>query len=104
MEELTELAKKQLRFQKIITGLLAALLVVVLAVGIAFVSQVKQMSTAIKSSAESLQEIDVDAINQTVSGTQELLESVDQLSEAIDQVTVSVEEFHNWIDGLFGRE
>ena len=45
MEELTELAKKQLRFQKIITGLLAALLVVVLAVGIAFVSQVKQMST-----------------------------------------------------------
>ncbi len=46
MEELTELAKKQLRFQKIIT----------------------------------------------------------QLSAAIDQVTVSVEEFHNWIDGLFGRE
>ena len=46
----------------------------------------------------------MDAINQTVSGTQELLESVDQLSEAIDQVTVSVEEFHSWIDGLFGRE
>ena len=104
MEELTELAKKQLRFQKSITGLLAALLVAVLAIGISFVGQVKQMSTAIKSSAERLQEIDVDAINQTVSGTQELLESVDQLSAAIDQVTVSVEEFHNWIDGLFGRE
>ncbi len=104
MEELTELAKKQLRFQKIITGLLAAVLVVVLAVGLMFISQVKQMSTAIKSSAERLQEIDVDAINQTVSGTQELLESVDQLSAAIDQVTVSVEEFDSWIDGLFGRE
>ena len=37
MEELTELAKKQLRFQKIITGLLAALLVAVLAIGISFV-------------------------------------------------------------------
>ena len=66
MEELTELAKKQLRFQKSITGLLAALLVAVLAIGISFVGQVKQMSTAIKSSAERVQEIDVDAINQTV--------------------------------------
>ncbi len=103
MEELIELTKKQLRFQKIITALLAALLIGLLAAGVAFAGQVKQMTADVRAAAEKLSDIDVEAINETISGTQEVLGSADELSAAIDEVTASVQEFDEWLGGLFGR-
>ncbi len=103
MEELLELTKKQLRFQKIITGFLALIIVMLLAAGVMLVNQMNQMSVAMSEAVEKLEEIDVEAINDTISGTQEMLESVDEFSTAVDEMTTHVQEFDGWISGLFGR-
>lgn len=103
MDELLELTKKQLRFQKIITGLLAFIIVMLLAAGVMLVNQMNRMSVAMNEAVEKLEEIDVEAINDTISGTQEMLESVDEFSNAVDEMTTHVQEFDGWLSGLFGR-
>lgn len=103
MEELLELTKKQLRFQKIIAGCLALIIVLLLMAGIMFASQMNRMSAAMNEAAEKIEEIDVDAINDTVSGTQEMLESIQEFSAAVDEMTAHVQEFDGWISGLFGN-
>lgn len=103
MEELLELTKKQLRFQKIIAGCLALIIVLLLMAGIMFASQMNRMSAAMNEAAEKIEEIDVDAINDTVSGTQEMMESIQEFSAAVDEMTAHVQEFDGWISGLFGN-
>lgn len=103
MEELLELTKKQLRFQKIITGCLAVMIVMLLAAGVMLAGQMRQMSVALNEATEKLEQIDVDAINDTISGTQEMLESIDEFSTAIDEMTAHVQEFDGWVSGLFGN-
>lgn len=103
MEELLELTKKQLRFQKIITGLLTLIIVMLLAAGVMLVNQMNEMSVAMNEAVEKLQEIDFEAINDTIYGTQEMMESIDEFSEAIDEMTTHVQEFDGWMSGLFGR-
>lgn len=103
MEELLEYTKKQLRLQKIITAFLAVIIVMLLAAGVVFFRQMNQMSVVMHEASEKLQEIDVEAINETISGTQEMMESIDEFSTAIDEMTGHVQEFDGWVSGLFGR-
>ena len=63
----------------------------------------KQMSSVLDDTAAKIKEIDIDGINNTVSTTQNLLESVDELSGAIDEVTGRVREFDGLLSGFFGN-
>ncbi|MBP3489668.1 MAG: hypothetical protein J6K53_14945 [Roseburia sp.] len=103
MEELLEVTRKQLRFQKIISALLAVIIVMLLAAGVMFVRQMNQMTTAMNEAVEKLQDIDVEGINDAISSTQEMLESVDEFSAAVDQVTERVQDFDTWMSGIFGN-
>lgn len=103
MEELLEVTRKQLRFQKIISALLAVIIVMLLAAGVMFVRQMNQMTTAMNEAVEKLQDIDVEGINDAISSTQEMLESVDEFSAAVDQVTERVQDFDMWMSGIFGN-
>lgn len=103
MEELLEVTRKQLRFQKIISGLLAVIIVMLLVAGTMFVRQMNQMTTAMNEAVEKLQNIDVEGINDAISSTQEMLESVDEFSAAVDQVTERVKDFDTWMSGIFGN-
>lgn len=103
MEELLEVTRKQLRFQKIISALLAVIIVMLLAAGVMFVRQMNQMTTAMNEAVEKLQDIDVEGINDAISSTQEMLESVDEFSATVDQVTERVQDFDTWMSGIFGN-
>lgn len=102
MEELLEIAKKQLRMQKIISGLLAVMVIVLLIGGGALVGHMSRMAAAMENVAEAVQEIDVDSINDAVEQTQKMLESVDDFSSAVDEMTTKVEDFGNWFTQLLG--
>lgn len=104
MEELLELTKKQLRFQKIITGLLALIIVMLLAAGGVLVNQMNRMSVAMNEAVEKLEDIDIEAINDTISGTQEMMQSIEEFQEAVDEMTTHVQEFDGWLSGLFGKK
>lgn len=101
MEELLQVAKKQLLFQKITAGLLVALLAVLLTGGSSFLNQMSQMTTAIENAAEKLQDIDIKSVNGTIEGAEKLLQSADALSEAVESVTERVEQFDTWLSGMF---
>lgn len=103
MEELLEVTRKQLLFQKIISGCLVVIIVMLLAAGGMLVKQMNQMSAAMDEAVEKLQEIDVESINDAISGTQEMMESVDEFSAAVDSVTERVQEFDTWMSGIFGK-
>ena len=103
MEELLEVNKKQLLFQKIIAGCLVAFVVIQLTVGVIFIGQVKQMTAALNDASEKLQEIDVDGINDAISSTGEMMDSVDEFSAAVDEVTERVKDFDSWMSGIFGQ-
>lgn len=103
MEELLEVTKKQLLFQKIISGCLVIIVVMLLAAGGMLVNQMNRMSAAMNEAVEKLQEIDVDGINDAISSTQEMMESVDEFSSAVDSVTERVQEFDTWMSGIFGK-
>ena len=98
MEEMLEVMKKQLKMQKLISGLLAVMLVILLIAGGFFVNRMSQMTAANK-----LQQVDVDGINDAIGTTQEMLESAGELSDAVDSVTLKVKEFNDWMSGLFGN-
>lgn len=104
MEELLELTQKQLRFQKIITGLLALIIVMLLAAGGVLVNQMNRMSVAMNEAVEKLEDIDIEAINDTISGTQEMMQSIEEFQEAVDEMTTHVQEFDGWLSGLFGKK
>lgn len=103
MDELIELTKKQLRFQKIISLCLAVVIVLMLVAGVMAAGYVSRMTQTLESAVEKLQEIDVDGINDAISGTQEMMESVDEFSAAVDGVTEKVHDLGDWVGGLFGR-
>ena len=86
MEEMLEVMKKQLKMQKLISGLLAVMLVILLIAGGFFVNRMSQMTAAMSEAADKLQQVDVDGIN-----------------DAIDSVTLKVKEFNDWMSGLFGN-
>ena len=98
MEEMLEVMKKQLKMQKLISGLLAVMLVILLIAGGFFVNRMSQMKAADK-----LQQVDVDGINDAIGTTQEMLESAGELSDAVDSVPLKVKEFNDWMSGLFGN-
>ena len=95
-----ELLKKQLLFQKIITGLLAVFVIILLVIVLVLKSYVGQMASSVESALEKIEQIDVDAINNTIGTTQDLMNSVDDLSDAVDDVTSRVLQFDSWMDGL----
>ena len=113
MEEMLEVMKKQLKMQKLISGLLAVMLVIllirtyddksVLIAGGFFVNRMSQMTAAMSEAADKLQQVDVDGINDAIGTTQEMLESAGELSDAVDSVTLKVKEFNDWMSGLFGN-
>lgn len=103
MEELLEITKKQLRFQKIITALLALIIVMFIGAGVMVANKVNQVTTAMTEALEQLQEIDVEGINDSISQTEEMLQSVDDFSAAVDDVTETVKEFDSWLSGMFER-
>lgn len=98
-----ELLKKQLRFQKIITGCLVFIIVMLLAAGAGMVYQVNKMAVTMEEAVEKIQNIDIEGINDAIESTNKMLESVDELSTAVDSVTENVKEFDNWFGGVFGR-
>ena len=55
MDELLELTKMQLRFQKIITGLLALIIVMLLAAGVMLVNQMNRMSVVMNEAVQKLE-------------------------------------------------
>ena len=98
MEEMLEVMKKQLKMQKLISGLL-----ILLIAGGFFVNRMSQMMAAMSEAADKLQQVDVDGINDAIGTTQEMLESAGELSDAVDSVTLKVKEFNDWMSGLFGN-
>ena len=64
MEEMLEVMKKQLKMQKLICGLLAVMLVILLIAGGFFVNRMSQMTAAMSEAADKLQQVDVDGINE----------------------------------------
>lgn len=101
MEEMLEVMKKQLKMQKLISGLLAVMLVILLIAGGFFVNRMSQMTAAMSEAADKLQQVDVDGINDAIGTTQEMLESAGELSDAVDSVTLKVKEFNDWMSGTF---
>ena len=84
--------KKQLKMQKLISGLLAVMLVILLIAGGFFVNRMSQMTAAMSEAADKLQQVDVDGINDAIGTTQEMLESAGELSDAVDSVTLKVKD------------
>lgn len=103
MEELIELNRRRLRVQKLTALLLAVLLAVLLAGGMMARKELRQMSERVSSAMERLEQIDVERINETLSGTQEMMESVSEFTDAVDSVTQRVRDLDDWIGGMFGR-
>lgn len=100
MEELLEVTKKQLKFQKIISGCLAIMIVLMLAAGVMAVSYVNRMTVSMENALSKIEEIDVEGINDTITSTQDMMQSVEEFSGAVDDVTAKVQEFNNWMSGL----
>ena len=103
MEELLAVTKKQFRFQKIITALLLLIIVMFIGAGAVVANKVNQVTTAMTEALEQLQEIDVEGINDSISQTEEMLQSVDDISAEVDDVTESMQEFNSWFSGMFGN-
>ncbi len=103
MEELIELNKKQLRMQKIIALLLALLLLALAAGGMAAAKEIREVSAELTAAVERFGQIDVEGINETLSGTQEMMQSMNEFTDAIDSVTERVRDLDDWLGGMFGR-
>ncbi len=103
MEELIELNRRQLRVQKLTALLLAVLLAVLLLGGMTAAKELRQMSEYVNSAMERLEQIDVERMNETLSGTQEMMQSVSEFTDAVDSVTQRVRDLDDWIGGMFGR-
>lgn len=103
MEELLEVTRKQLRFQKIITGCLVFIIAMLLAAGAAMADKMNQMSVVMQEAIDSIGRIDVDGINDVIESTNQMLESADEFSQAVDSVTGKVQEFNSWFSGIFGN-
>lgn len=103
MEELLELTKKQIRIQKIITALLAIILVMLLMAGVILVNQINKMSDAMDEAIQKIEEIDTDAMNDMIYETQELIESTDEYVSSMNEMIEQMEIFDSWLDSAFGR-
>ena len=102
MEELLEVTKKQLFMQKVISGCLAVMIVVLLVGGGILVGHMNRMAAAMEEVAQKVDEIDVESINGTIEETKKLLESVDDFSGAVDDMTEKVNDLGGWLSGLLG--
>lgn len=103
MEELLKINKKQLLVQRIIAGCLIFIVVMMLAAGVMFTSQMKQMSAALDEAMAIVEQIDVEAINDSITQTQEMMQSVNEFSAAVDGVTEKVQELDTWVSGFLGN-
>lgn len=108
MEELLELTKKQLKFQKMITACLSVIIILLIIAGIGMASRMNEMTQSMNMAIEKIENIDVDGINDAISSTNEvlestnaLLESTEKFSQAVDALTSKVQEFDNWVGNLF---
>lgn len=61
------------------------------------------MTTALNDASEKIQQIDVEGINDAISSTDAMMDSVDEFSAAVDTVTDRVKDFDGWMDGIFGE-
>lgn len=102
MDELLEVSKKQLMYQKITSGCLVILILLLLAGGGLMAGYMNRMTGAMEDAVQKIAEIDVESINETISGTQDMMESVQEFSDAVDDVTSKVQEFNSWFSGIFG--
>lgn len=102
MEELLEVTKKQLFMQKVISGCLAVMVIVLLVGGGILVGHMNRMAAAMEEVAQKVDEIDVESINGTIEETKKLLESVDDFSGAVDDMTEKVNDLGGWLSGLLG--
>lgn len=103
MEELLELTKKQLRIQKMISTLLAVIIVMLLAAGILLVDRVNKMSAAMDEAVQKIEQIDTDAMNDMIYEMQELIESTDAYVSSMNDTIERMETFDSWLDSAFGR-
>lgn len=103
MEELLELTKKQLRIQKMISALLAVIIVMLLAAGILLVDRVNKMSAAMDEAVQKIEQIDTDAMNDMIYEMQELIESTDAYVSSMNDTIERMETFDSWLDSAFGR-
>lgn len=103
MEELLELTKKQLRIQKIISALLAIIIVMLLAAGILLTDRINKMSVAMDEAVQKIEEIDTDAMNDMVYEMQELIESTDAYVSSMNDTIERMETFDSWLESAFGR-
>lgn len=102
MEELLELTKKQLFMQKIISGCLAVMVVVLLMGGGILVGHMNRMAASMEDVMQKVEEIDMQSVNETIEETQKLLKSIDEFSTAVDGMTEKVNGLSDWFSGLLG--
>lgn len=103
MEELLELTKKQLKFQKVISICLAVMVVLMLVGGISAMKYVGRMTAAVEDAMVTIQELDVESINDSIQNSQEILGSVEEFSTAVDEVTETMHQFNDWFSSLFSK-
>lgn len=103
MEELLELTKKQLRVQKVLTTLLACIVVLLLAAGAVLADRMNQMSVVLDEVVEKVETVDVNAMNDMIYQTQELIESTDTCVSSMNESLEKMRTFQSWLDGVFGN-
>lgn len=103
MEELLELTKKQLRIQKMISTLLAVIIVMLLAAGILLVDRINKISAAMDGAVQKIEQIDTDAMNDMIYEMQELIESTDAYVSSMNDTIERMETFDSWLESAFGR-
>ncbi len=102
MEELLKVMKKQLFMQRLISGFLAVLVILLLAGAVTLTGHIDRMAEAMQEVAQKVDEIDVESINGTIEGTEKLLQSIDNFSDAVDHMTDKVNSVGDWFSGLLG--
>ncbi|MBO5070475.1 MAG: hypothetical protein J6C37_08955 [Roseburia sp.] len=103
MEELLELTRKQLKIQKFISFCLAVMVILLLVVGVSAMKYVGRMTVAVEDAMVTIQELDMESINDSIQTSQEMLGSVEEFSAAVDEVTDTMHQFNDWFSGLFSK-
>lgn len=102
MEEMLKVMKKQLFLQKVISALLAVMVLLLLMGSMTLAGHMNQMAESMQEMARKVEEIDVETINGTIEETGKLLQSVEEFSGAVDRMTDKVNDVGNWFSGLLG--
>lgn len=110
MEELLEVTKKQLKFQKIITACLAVIIVLLVIAGVGMTKRMNEMTAAVEEVVEKVQTIDIDGINDAISSTNQMLESTNKMLENVNANYQAYQEMieklknpNEWFSGILGN-